>query len=77
MHSHDASRSRWRINGEVSGFVWAVGIDDDADETRKYRWQAAYRDFPYDVLVKGVDEAAMEEGVATIEAKARSEIGLP
>ena len=76
-HSHDASRSRWRIQGEVSGFTWTGGIDDKATETRRFRWQASYRDYPYDVLVKGVDQAAMEEGIATVQAKPRSKIGLP
>ena len=76
-HSHEAKRSRWRIDGEVSGFVWAGGVDPKDSQGRTFRWQAAYRDFPYDVLVKGVDESAVEEGIATIEAKMQSEIGLP
>ncbi len=75
-HSHGAQRSKWKVGGEVSGLRWVGGVDEKADRL-KFRWQASYGDYPYDVLVKAVDESAMEEGIATIEAKPQSEIGLP
>ncbi len=71
-----ATTDEWTIGDESAGRTW-TGLDDRESEQLKFRAIAAYSDWPYDVTVKGVDEAALQEGANRIEAKKPSEIGLP
>ena len=65
----------WRLDGKVVGEVW-TSIDTRPDQERTFRWQATYDDWPYEVLVQGVDEAGREEGMAAVRARLPQEIGL-
>ena len=53
-------------SGEPAGRQW-LDVDTREDEPNKYRWVAAYENWPYDVTVKGVDEAARDEGMAQVD----------
>ena len=74
---HNAATALWTVQGVAAGRTW-TGLDDRAgEEPRRFRWIGAYENAPYDVTVKGVDQAAMEEGIQQVQAKLPEEIGLP
>ena len=55
-HIDNAETDDWVIDGTTAGRTWA-GLDDRTSEERRYRGIATYENWPYDVTVKGVDEA--------------------
>ncbi len=75
-HIKNATKREWSENGVSFGTLW-TGLDDRTSEERRHRTIAAYADWPYDVTVKGVDQAALQEGVDRVQAKQPDEIGLP
>ncbi len=75
-HIKNAETGEWTLGGVDAGRTW-TGLDDRTSEERRYRAIAAYADWPYDVTVKGVEQAAMEEGVKAVQEKTPDQIGLP
>ncbi len=70
-----AETDDWILDGVVVGRVW-LGLDERTSEDRRYRWIGAYQDAPYDVTVKGVDEAGLEAGYLQVRARMPDQIGL-
>jgi tetratricopeptide (TPR) repeat protein len=68
-------RGTWTIDGADAGWTW-TGVNPNQTRERRYWWRATYRDWPYEVLVKGVDEEARAGGVDRLEARPPEEIGL-
>jgi hypothetical protein len=78
-HIHGAETGDWSEGGVTYGRTW-TGLDDRTSEERRFRAIAAYADWPYDVTIKGVDEAALQEGANRVSSnapKAPDQIGLP
>ncbi|MET1000134.1 MAG: CHAT domain-containing protein, partial [Marmoricola sp.] len=71
-----AQTDDWTLDGVVVGRAW-MGYDERKAEDRRYRWIGAYESAPFDVTVKGVDEAGLEEGYLHVRAKQPEQIGLP
>ncbi len=74
-HLNDPDSSDWTLEGEPAGRQW-LDVDTREDEPNKYRWVAAYENWPYDVTVKGVDEAARDAGMAKVTATPPDQIGV-
>ena len=71
----NAEPGEWSLDGATVGRTW-MGFDDRQSEERRYRWIGAYEDAPFDVTVKGVDEAGLEKGLRHVQARRPDEIGL-
>ena len=75
-HIENAQTDDWFIGDTQVGRTW-TDVDPRPSETNRFRGIAAYADWPYDVTVKGVDEAALKEGSDRVRAKLPDQIGLP
>ncbi len=71
-----AETDQWTLDGVVVGRIW-MGLDERKSEARRHRWIGAYEDAPFDVTVKGVDQAGLEEGLLRVRARQPDQIGLP
>jgi tetratricopeptide (TPR) repeat protein len=73
--SAGAAPGVWTIDGTFAGRTW-TGVPQPG-RARPFVWRATYRYWPYEVLVKGVDEDARATGMDQVEARTPREIGLP
>jgi len=74
-HLHDPDTSEWSLEGSPAGRQW-LDVDTNQGEPNRYRWVATYENWPYDVTVKAVDEAARDEGMAQVSATPPDQIGI-
>ena len=71
----DAETGDWNIEDVTAGETW-TDVDTRPDQSRTFRWIAAYDNWPYDVTVKGVDESARNVGIGRVRARTPDQIGL-